>query len=116
MKQQAAKLEARLYLAAVVILLAGLGSSVYIYLTAGEASESGLVEEFQKSKAYRHELEAYGGKVNVLASDFMQWFASLWHGQTLAFTVACITVAIAGCLWFIAGHFPLDHEAEHREE
>jgi len=31
---------------------------------------------------------------NVLSAEFQDWFAGLWHGQTLAYTVAALTVAL----------------------
>jgi hypothetical protein len=54
--------------------------------------------ELEKTKLYRHDLEVYGGRANVLADDFREWFAGLWHGRTLAFTVAGLTV-LAALAW-----------------
>ena len=44
---------------------------------------------------YEHNLEVIGGKLNVYLAQFDDWFASLWHGTALAYTVAVLAVAIA---------------------
>jgi len=43
-----------------------------------------------------------GGKFAVYADQFNQWFASLWQGRALAYTVAVLAVAIA-LMCFLAG-------------
>ncbi len=105
-------LQTRLYLATAMILLVGLGIAVLIYLKAGDETRGDLGYEAaggqvypvspEDSKMYKHDLELYGGKMNVLADEFMRWFSGLWHGRSLAFTVACITVAISLVFFFIA--------------
>lgn len=110
-------LQNRLYLVAAVVLLVGLGSSAVIYLTAEDVSEEMLIYEFEHSKMYRHNLELYGGKINVLASEFMRWFEGLWHGRTLALTVACITLVISLCFIFVAYHLPPGPDsADHKDD
>jgi hypothetical protein len=101
MKWKIANLLTHRYLVTTVILLVGLGSSILIYLTADIASDSGLVNDFENSKKYMHDLELYGGKANVLANELTNWFVGLWHGKSLAFTVACITIVIALGFYFI---------------
>jgi hypothetical protein len=51
-------------------------------------------------------LELYGGKTAVLANEFRYWFIGLWHGKSLAFTIACITIFISLGVYFIANHLP----------
>jgi len=92
MKWKEIKLQTQLYLISALILLGGLGSAITIYLTAGDDSDS--APDFENSKMYMHDLELYGGKANVLANDLRHWFAGLWQGKSLAFTIACITVFI----------------------
>ena len=58
--------------------------------------------ELERTKLYRHDLEVYGGRANVLADDFREWFAGLWHGRNLAFTVAVLTVLAALAWRFVA--------------
>lgn len=63
-----------------------------------------------ESKSYRRSLELYGGKANLLASEFTQWFSGLWHGRSLGITVACITAFLCVLLLFLAGNLPSDSE------
>jgi hypothetical protein len=51
---------------------------------------------------YRHNIELMGGKFAVYADQFNEWFASLWHGRELAYTVAVLSVAVA-LVCFLAG-------------
>jgi membrane-associated HD superfamily phosphohydrolase len=104
------------YLITAIILLVGLGSAILIYLTAETAPDSVLGNEPKYSKMYMHDLELYGGKANVLASEFSRWFAGLWHGQSLAFTVACITIFISFGFSYVASHLPSDLKPDVRGE
>ena len=83
------------------ILAAGLGCAVIIYLTAAETPYNPF-DEFEKSKKFAYELERMGGKAALVANDFNKWFAGLWQGETLAYTVAIITMVIAAGYYFIA--------------
>jgi hypothetical protein len=105
------KLHTRLSLVGAIVLLVGLGSAGVIYLTAGNDSGDFLGYEMvggevyqvspEESKTYKHELEVYGGKANVLADEFMRWFAGLWHGKSLAITVACISIFTSVGIFFV---------------
>jgi hypothetical protein len=97
-------LKTRFYFITAIILLVGLGSAILIYLTAENVSDSVL--GYEDSKIYKHDLELYGGKANVLADEFMRWFSGLWHGKSLAFTVTCITIFISFGFFFFANHLP----------
>jgi hypothetical protein len=116
MKWKTTNLQTRLYLISAIILLVGLSSSIWIYLTAENDSKRVLGYEIaggnaylitpDNSKKYVHDLELYGGKANVLADEFMRWFIGLWHGKSLAFTVACITIFISLGFFFVARTSP----------
>ena len=122
MKREIPNLQTRLYLITAIILLAGLGSALLIYLRAGNDLQGVLGYEAagghvypispEDSKMYIHDLELYGGKLNVLADEFMRWFAGLWHGKSLAFTVACITIVTSLGLFFVAHAMQSDGGAE----
>jgi len=101
-------LQRRRYPLACAILIGGLTLALTVYLTAPEDSGSELVAAFQGSKAFRHELEAYGGKASVLANEFTHWFDSLWHGKSLAFSIAAIAVLLAGALLLVTQRLPED--------
>jgi hypothetical protein len=100
-------LRTNLYLISTIILVTGLGSAAFIYQSAlndpGAASGYEVIGGFvysstgENSKMYIHDLERFGGKAAVLSDEFMRWFAGLWHGKSLAWTVACITIFISLC-------------------
>lgn len=104
----------RLRLIAILVLLVGLASSAAIWLTAEDAVVSSMIAEFKLSKLYRHELEAYGGRVTVLADDFMRWVDGLWHGKQLAVTVAVITLLIAAGFLTVAQYLPSDDSIDEK--
>jgi hypothetical protein len=83
------------------ILALGLGGATWIYLTVPAPAANPLGYEPMDTKRYLRDLELYGGKVNVLATEFMRWWEGLWHGRNLAYTVASMTVLLAFGFWFI---------------
>lgn len=88
------------------ILAVGLAAALLTYLTAGEPAENPLADQLENSKIYRRSLELYGGKANLLAADFSRWFGALWHGKSLAVSVAIIAVLVAAAYHFIAWPLP----------
>lgn len=85
------------------ILISGFASSIVIYLSAGDEPYNPLAE-YEGSKKFAYELERIGGKGAVLANEFSNWFAGLWSGRQLAFTLACITALLAaGYYWIASG-------------
>lgn len=84
----------------VAILLVGLASAALVYVFASDDSSAGAADRITGAKMYQHNLELMGGKAAVYADRFDRWFASLWQGRTLAYTVAVIAIAIAvACFW-----------------
>jgi hypothetical protein len=116
MKWKIANQRTGLCLIGAFILLVGLGSAAFIYQVATNDSSSASGYEViggfiypssgENSKKYMHDLELYGGKAAVLADEFMRWFAGLWHGTSLAYTVACITIIISLGVFLVAAHLP----------
>ena len=102
----------RYRLVTILVLLVGLGSALVIYLTAGSSDESAMVSEFEESKRFVHDLELYGGKANVIANKFSRWFDGLWHGRSLAFTVAFLTLVIAFGYFLVARYVTSQSEAD----
>jgi len=112
------KMKTCLNLMGAIILLVGLGSAILIYLKAENASDSVLGYEVvggdvypispENSKMYVHDLELFGGKSAVLANEFRYWFVGLWHGKSLAFTVACIAIFLSFGAFFVANHISSD--------
>ncbi len=93
------------------ILLLGFVAAVVIYLTAQPPADNPLGYDPMDTKKYVHDLEVYGGKANVIAAQFRDWFDSLWHGRQLAYTVAVLAVLAAGVYKFFATPLPLEPEA-----
>lgn len=116
MSMNIANSHTRYKLVTFLMLLAGLGSAIVIYLMAGTPDESTMVSDFEGSKRYVHDLELYGGKANVIADKFARWFDGLWHGQSLAFTVAFLTVVIAGGYFLIASRLAAHAASDAADE
>ena len=99
-----------------IILLVGLGSAMLIYRTTenhpkgvlGYEEEGGSVYPIMpgESKKYLRDMELYGGKANVIADEFRRWFVGLWHGKSLAYTVACIAIVTSFGFFYAASHSP----------
>jgi hypothetical protein len=112
-----------LNLISALILVLGLGSAAWIYVKAGNNPYGALGYEVvggtvypvrpENSKIYRHNLEVYGGKLNVMMDDFRRWFAGLWQGKSLAFIIACTAIIISFGFYYRANYLtpPLKPEA-----
>ncbi len=126
MREKPSNRQRRLFLVSAAILLIGLGSAVAIYLAAdsdtdGEAGYE-VAGKFiypamnERSKKYQHDLELYGGKAAVLADDFNRWFDGLWHGRTLAVTVAFLSVLLSFGFFVAARNAHPDLNTDIRQE
>ena len=98
--------------AALTVLVVGLCSSVIIFLNAQPMPPNPLGYDPLDTKKSLRALELYGGTLNVLATEFTEWFDGLWHGKELAFTVAFIALALASLCWFLATHPPSDRDTD----
>ena len=122
MKWKIADRRTCLNLIGAIILLVGLGSAIWIYRTVendsrdvlGYEQGSGSVYPVKPddSKKYLRDMELYGGKANVLVDEFRRWFVGLWHGESLAFTVGCITIFISFGIFYAANHVPSGLESD----
>jgi len=77
------------------ILIVGLLGASVIYWNAAQAQQYPPGYDPEDSKQFLRQMELYGGKANVLAYELREWWIGLWHGKTLAFTVAFLTVLLA---------------------
>jgi hypothetical protein len=126
MKWKIADRHTGLNLLGATILLVGLGSALLIYRTAGNDANSVLGYEVgdgsvysvqpEDSKKYLRDMELYGGKANVLMDEFRRWFIGLWHGESLAFTVAGITIFISLGVFYAAHRLASGLKSEIRSE
>ncbi len=84
------------------ILALGFGCAAFIYLFARTQADNALGYDPMDTKKYLRDLELFGGKSNVLATQFTLWWQGLWQGRNLAFTMAFLTVCLALAFWLIA--------------
>jgi hypothetical protein len=92
----------------------GICSAILLYATAtaSPSPHQPLGYDPFTSKKYMRELELYGGKSNILAVEFRQWFASLWRGKNLAYTIAVFTVLLSSLLWLMGSPSASNHEVQ----
>jgi len=88
-----------------VILLVGLGSALAVLLAAAPQDTDDY--QLERTKAYVREMETYGGKSNLLATDLREWFATLWHGERLAATITVLTF-VALFLYLLGSREPYE--------
>ena len=82
------------------VLVVGLMGAALIYAFATDDGDAEAAREITSGRMYQHNIELMGGKFAVLSTEFNQWFAGLWYGRQLAYTVAILAIAIAiGCFW-----------------
>jgi len=114
MRGKNSTLQIRLYLIGAFILLTGLVGAALVYQAATDDGGNAVGYEIVggnvyaitpgDSKSYRHDLELYGGKAAVLADDFNRWFGGLWHGRSLAYTLALLAIGVALACFLAAHH------------
>ena len=104
------ELKTILRIAACAVLLIGLSTSVWIYRTAGDGGNTQMVDDFENSKIYNHNLELYGGKMNVIGDRFQHWFMELWKGKRLATTTTAITLSLSLGLFLMAAYVSIEDE------
>ena len=75
-----------------LLLLLGFGSAIVLYLIAPPPPDESGFDDPLTNKKYVHELKVLGGRANVLAAEFEDWFAAQWHGVALARTVLVLTI------------------------
>jgi len=99
--------QVRLYVAGYVVLIAGTIASAWAYRVAvvDEMSDA-LNAQARNTRAYQGQMEYLGGKANVLGSEISGWFAGLWHGRNLAYTLAVLTIVAALMCFYIAFALP----------
>jgi hypothetical protein len=93
------------------LLVAGLGTAMVVYQLTAPKAPNPLGYEPEDTKKYLRDLELYGGKVNVLATEVMRWWDGLWQGRNLAYTLATLTALLALAFWLIATWRARDLEA-----
>lgn len=77
-----------------LILAVGFGAALGAWIVAQARPENPLGYDPLDTKKYVHDLRVYGGTANVLAAEFREWFAGLWYGRNLAYTIAVLTILV----------------------
>ncbi len=116
MKRKHSTIQFRLYLTSVAVLLAGLLCAAWVYLEATEEINSSNAVSYEvvaghnyalttdDSKRYQYDMERIGGKSVFVAEEISQWFASLWHGKRLSFTIALLSIVVSLACFLVAQH------------
>jgi hypothetical protein len=78
------------------IVLVGLAGALAVYFTARAPGSGPLGDPLEDSKIYQRTLEVYGGTANLVASQIREGLLGLWRGRTLAYTLAVLTLVVAG--------------------
>ena len=73
----------------------GLVTAVLVYVFAADDTDADAAADLANARMYQHNLEVIGGKFAVYLDEFNRWFARLWHGRSLAFTIAVLAITIA---------------------
>lgn len=100
------KLKTGLYLVAAIVLLGGLGSAIAIYLNTEDEPVNMSIYAADHSKMRRHNLQLYGGNMAVFEDEFLYWWAGLWEGRSLAYTVGFLALFATGVLCLAAHLVP----------
>src|SRR5690242_9517379 len=86
----------RSYLVGAGILAAGWTLAAVAYRGAGPAlTGDDDVYDLEHSRKYLRQLEQIGGKAGIFANDLRDWLSGFWHGRSLAYTIAVLTVLVA---------------------
>jgi hypothetical protein len=75
-----------------------LASGVWLQAT-GDSSVPDQVMQQRESR----DVDRLGGTATVQTVKFDRWLGSLWRGERLAFTLALLSLAVGGGLWWVGG-------------
>ena len=90
----------RVRLAGLIVLIAGWIAAAIVLVAAGRA---GGEEAREASRGETLTLERIGGKAVVRTVAFDRWFASLWQGERLGWTLAVLSLVIGGACFYVGG-------------
>jgi hypothetical protein len=112
-KEPLTRAQLRFYTAGGVVLVLGLGAAVWAYRVAVvDSASDAIIAAGKNTKQYEYQMETYGGKSNLLATEVTEGFLGLWHGRNLAYTLATLSVVLASLCFFYARYLtdlpPLD--------
>lgn len=97
-----AELARRFVRAGAWILVVGLCCAAIAYGMAKPDKDRALIAVLNNTKQYEYQMEETGGKANILATEFGDWFADQWRGIHLSRTLAVLSVGVSGFCFFVA--------------
>lgn len=74
-----------------IVLVGGLIAAAVIYFTAPADRSAALLGIDIRTNRDRSQLERMGGKGYVMFKDIDEWFATLWQGQRLGYTIGVLS-------------------------
>ena len=106
-RQRLTRTQNWLYVLGYVVLAVGSVGSVWVYRRASrDAAGDTIIPGVYDTKKYQDQLERYGGKANILATEIQEWFLGLWHSRHLAYTLAVLAFLTACSCFYIALFLP----------
>jgi hypothetical protein len=66
-----------------------------IYRAAVAAEAAAVKLEPEDSKSFLRQMEVIGGKENLIALEFRNWFSGLWHARSTALVVLLASLLLA---------------------
>jgi hypothetical protein len=100
-----------------LLLLVGWSFAAVIYINAASDSAIESTESIVGGRSYDYNIERIGGKAALYAARFNEWLGGLWHGRTLSYTVAVLTLVLAiACFWvasLISEPMPDETDRDH---
>jgi hypothetical protein len=88
--------------AGTAVLVAGWAAAAAVYVAA-DGGDAGAGPDARARQRELQEVERLGGRASVQTVKFDEGLASLWQGRRLAFTLAILSLAIAGGCRYVAG-------------
>lgn len=77
------------------ILCVGWLIALIVYITSEPTMEDYDIYEMEHSRKYLRQVEMIGGKAALFANDLREWVAGLFHGRSLAYTIAVVAAIVA---------------------
>jgi hypothetical protein len=96
----------RVKAAGLAMLVIGLVAAACVFFVAAPGVDADLVAQQREMR----EVARLGGTAAVQTVKLHLWFASLWHGERLAWTLALLSLAVGGSCFYVAGLMDEDVE------
>ncbi len=95
-------LHAQMRLAARIVLVGGLLAAALIFAYAATDNSTDAATAWANARLSEFNTERLGGMTTVYIARFNRWLGTLWHGRSLAYTVAALAVGLAAVLYWLS--------------